>query len=293
MNLPNNLLFKENIVFNNGIEKDNYFIKNVLLGKIITNEIYPIIYESDNIRSIENFNNIINNNSQINKDDLLLISIGVRDLYYCYGKKLLNNYQINILKKIIEYIPDDTFEIQGINFSPYPTKNFQYPKFIDYKFEEIINPYFLNFTVKNKIFKLCFVNKMQLSYHNFENIIDLNFIWDKKIIFNDITVEQFYKDCYKINFTGNLSETFSDLLNCDLYTNPLNDQTRGGKRFIFQSEQLAINLTELLKQCKINNNSIYDIFDAHNKDKKINKDIKICVIKDEKNLDKNDVYFDI
>jgi len=226
---------------------DKLLIKNVLKGKIISSNIYPLIYDNGNYRSIVFYEEVIIDNNKftsLDEENKLQFVIGIRDLYMAYQMGILNDEEIKLLKNIINLIDDDyifNLNINGLDISPYPLKEKNMVRFIsinDIQIDDNIKNYFI---ICDNLYML-YISPHDLSYHNFENIINLN---------NDILsiyIDGFHKhiskeEIYEFKFTH-----YSLYLDKSyLYDIPINNNSRGGKRYIFKSDSLAENITDQLK----------------------------------------------
>ncbi|KAL4494437.1 hypothetical protein ABPG72_019847 [Tetrahymena utriculariae] len=151
-------------------------------------------------------------------------------------------------------ISDDlqSFTLQNIEVSPFPTDSRKIMKLI----ESNLLTKFLdknNFVEVNN-HSVIFVSLDDLSYHNFENILNLDYIFDdakfkletNKLI--DSKVQTF--------LIQGATDTLLSLDKLNYYTLPLNTSQRGGKRLIFHSNQLSFSLTKMINES--------DFFDKKN-----------------------------
>ena len=176
---------------------------------------------------------------------------GIKKLSVACEMGLLTKEEENILVQSSKNI--DLFEniitANNLNISPYPTSIHRLPRLID---EELQN--YETIKIKDKQFTMVFVDPTELSFHNLENIISMEYYFNKmnlkiKISDNSIYLPMQNKlDIFSINLSG--CESLLDLNNDAFYTLPLNGNTRGGKRFIFQSSSLSNNLTKVVNRIK-------------------------------------------
>lgn len=261
-------------------EKDYLMQSNVFNGKIISNFIYPLIYENEcdvpeiNYRSLDFYNKVLNDPTLYTKLSSYYktyFAVGIRDLFVASDMNILTDNEKKILKEIINIIDEDIIicTINGLNVTPYPSASNLMSRYIeDVNFgDPVIEQYF----VKNNLgLTLVFVNPEELSYHNFENIINLDnlFINQKpkqddlcnKVIdgqnisdlYTNFNISEVSKKDDDDIFTFRLEGTTETLLKLDklnLYNLPLNKSSRGGKRFIFMSKTLSKSLYESINKC--------------------------------------------
>ena len=246
---------------NSETKNDKLYLQNVFNRNMITSEIYPIIYnslESDNInygRSIEFYKMFSEDallQNTLEEEQLIRMKIGIRDLMECISFDLSEiDLSIEIVKKCLNNINTNQRELIQIGkylVSPYPTAD-NFLKFhikiddIDLDRLGTYKEYFLK--VKNYI--IGFVAPEDLSYSNFENIINVNEYFETfEIRRKNVEIETFYNDCYKIKMKSNLREHLLKMDEFGLYTVPINKNNRGGLRFIFNSEDLGIKLYNTL-----------------------------------------------
>ncbi|KAL4469922.1 hypothetical protein ABPG72_006562 [Tetrahymena utriculariae] len=145
-------------------------------------------------------------------------------------------------------ISDDlySFTFQNIEVSPFPTKSKKVMKYV----ETNILQKFLDkndFVSASDIYSVIFVNMEDLSYHNFENILNLDYL------FNHVQFKLKSKQTIKTQKLQifDISGSTDILLSLDklnFYTQPLNTSQRGGKRLIFHSNQLSYSLTKMIQK---------------------------------------------
>jgi len=242
--------------------EDYYFFKNVFNRNIITSDVHPLIFDgySNHNQYLSSFKfymkitddiSIYNN---LSDEERLVSKVGLRDLYEAYIKGYLTSEEELIVKNVIKVIPDDSqVNFTGLYLSFYPTqckvvmKNI---KMFKESFDPTLESLFLkglNDNDDDQIDYIAFVDITDISYHNFENMLDLDRYLEKKDLSN-ITSTKISKveniDIYELT----LSDTDNILLSLDnlnLYEKPFNSCSRGGKRFIFKSNKLS----ELLIKC--------------------------------------------
>ncbi len=232
------------------ILNDKFFVKNLFDGSIVSNIFYPIIYEKinnkDNInyyRSLDFYHMRMPIND-LSVDIKTIYFVGLRDLTYS-----INNLKANIcIDDIIPSTAMDDYDviIENIRISPFPSKSNCIIQWLNIK--DKLPSLLENYYILNNDLVMCFVNIYDLSYRNFENIIDLEPYLRDMIFSNDhTTLEILDTDVYKFN----IDRSFLQLINIsklNFMTTPLNSNDRGGKRMIFQSEKLAFTLKSIIEK---------------------------------------------
>ncbi len=95
-----------------------------------------------------------------------------------------------------------------------------------------------------------FIDPQALSFHNFENIINIDSLFEKEKplfethLWNKHPKGELYTFKLKKVSSTNI---LSNLDKCNLYVVPINTSQRGGRRFIFNSTYLGDTLTDLFK----------------------------------------------
>lgn len=253
------------ITFNLPLD-DKYLIANIYHGSIITSDVYPLIYDGEYekphayYRSIPFYTQVIQNSTlydQLTEDNKIYFAIGLRDLYIAYMKNFLDKKTIKLLKSVIKITKDDVIglHINNMKITPYPCNNNLMMQYLDIEIDDVHKQYF----IKNNLgLYMVFINPIDLSYHNFENIIDLNDYTLKYTTINKkITNYLKYPSHDVISFE--IENNLLQIDQLDLYSIPLNKNTRGGKRLIFKSNSLSNKLTNIIKtniikKCKIFSN---------------------------------------
>lgn len=163
-------------------------------------------------------------------------------------------------------------EISGLYHLPYPTKTHCLGRLI-LKIPEIsFKSFFKSIKFSQATYVLAYVDPTQLSYHNLENILLMDYYF-KHSKLDDVVIETqevirdddpedsdeddtpeikpiFNKshgvDIYLTKF-NNLQPIIKELDKPEFYLKPFNQDERGGKRFIFKSLLLSQQLTKLIK----------------------------------------------
>lgn len=96
-------------------------------------------------------------------------------------------------------------------------------------------------------FYILFINPLDLSYHNFENIIDIN---DKFEPIN-LTPKTLFVSKNYIKFEIDSCPCLKNLDIKQFYSDPVNSSQRGGSRFIFRSQDLAQNIENIIRYLNV------------------------------------------
>ena len=133
---------------------------------------------------------------------------------------------IPLISEIIE--DTDIYIIfEGIKLTPFPTKDNFIGKYVEIEIkDEIMEKYFL----KTEKLTLVFADILELSYHNFENIINIDHIFNQEY---EVKNEKKIKKGI-ISFDLTNTKELLDIDKLNLYTVPLNKNSRGGHRMIFK-----------------------------------------------------------
>ncbi|KAL4470498.1 hypothetical protein ABPG74_012109 [Tetrahymena malaccensis] len=143
-------------------------------------------------------------------------------------------------------ISDDLqcFILQNIDVSPFPTESRKIMKFI--KTDLLTKFLDKNNFIEVNNYSVIFVSIDDLSYHNFENILNL----DEH--FNDVKFQlknkRLIEKQVQIFLIQGSTDTLLSLDKLNYYTVPLNASQRGGKRLIFHSNQLSFSLTKMINE---------------------------------------------
>ena len=149
----------------------------------------------------------------------------------------------------------------GIGISFFPThsqKLHRYLQDLPSSLDENSKIYFAQTKLKGTF--VVFVDPEELSYHNFENILPIDCVFERnqkksedgnssQLVFSLSGKKTFEKKDGVVSFT--LSGSTDSLLGLDelnLYNPVLNEQSRGGKRFIFQSSLLSKALSKAVRE---------------------------------------------
>jgi len=249
------------ITVEQSLADDTYMLSNVFKGQIISPHIYPLIFDSKceseeiSLRSLEFYREVKENKEKFEKLSLTQrfnFMIGVRDLFVASCRGLLTEEENGLLKAMTNLIDSNDKDIikktiQNLSVTPYPTLQNKMVKFVPCNSQAMIDEYF----IRNELgLFMVFVDPGQLSYHNFENIINLDSLFTK--CQDNFIIQNFKKIEGGDVYTFDMKDASSILLSLDkynLYAPPFNQLSRGGQRFIFSSEKLSDSLTNTLKEC--------------------------------------------
>ena len=144
--------------------------------------------------------------------------------------------------------------INGLTLSSHPSAEHIMIKYFDnIEFDdEFIGQYY---AINSSNMYIAFVNPTELSYHNLENILNLDLNFQKNNLNYSINSISKYEnmDVYKFDLLGS-TDILLKLDELKLYTTPFNNDFRGGKRFIFSSKILANKLTSIIKLSDFSSN---------------------------------------
>jgi len=251
---------RDKISVDPALTDDILMLQNVFEAKIISSTIYPLIFETMcpsipqiSLRSLEFYKQLHQDPTlypKLSSEEKSHFLVGIRDLFVASCRNLLSEEEKELVKSMVDLIDpfdDDpdivTKKVVNLDVTPYPTSKNKMVKFIDISTEEtLLDECF----IRNELnLLICFVDPQDLSYHNFENIINLDSLFDENYDRFKITNMQKYKnaDVFTFDMTDK-SGMLKSLDQCGLYTQPLNKMSRGGQRFIFSSEILSKNLSE-------------------------------------------------
>ncbi|KAK0754478.1 hypothetical protein B0T18DRAFT_37658 [Schizothecium vesticola] len=196
-----------------------------------------------------------------------IVSLAVRDLYLAAMAGSLDPAEQELLKRVVDIVDDSLevgcVEVDGMTLSFYPSAAFKTVKFVedlDTKARDRpeIVPFFAQVLDTPKLFAV-FVDPIELSFHNFENIVPLD-RWLEAQLSRTSSTEKAMDLCltniepvrpstdiWTLMLGGDDAPILKRLAALDLYTAPLNKASRGGERFIFSSSLLSKALTSTIK----------------------------------------------
>lgn len=275
---------------------DMLYIQNVIEGNIISNKMYPIIYRTTNPddinygRSIGFLNEFAKNKtllSTLTYEQVKRLKVGLRDIVQCVSEsnQYLLTFQITMetINGCIKNLNTDESELLNVG------------KYIVSSTPSIDNCIKYNFVLNdiesNESLLECygspycigFVAPEDVSYANFENIIHIDEYFNGdangfNLLINDTIMTneannyvQLFDDCMMFKTKTNLAIHLLEMNNFGLYTVPINKNSRGGLRFIFNSPTLAQMFEIIVRQhlspdlltnfVKVNNVFRYNKFD--------------------------------
>jgi len=243
------------------LSDDLLMLQNAFEGKIISSHIYPLIYDSKceikeiSLRSLEFYREVKQNYNKfynLSPNEKLYFMIGLRDLFVASSRDLLNEEENELLSTILDPMDPERVEIieKNVDFlwgTPFPTPKNKIAKFVSSNTETDVDRFF----IRNELgLLLIFVDPGDLSYHNFENIINLDSLFTD--IQENFSIYNFkrFSDSKEV-YSFDLRDEASILLSLDkygFYTPPFNKLSRGGQRFIFSSQRLSQSLTIAIKR---------------------------------------------
>lgn len=240
---------------------DKIFLNAVIKGVTPSSKIYPLIYDDPFFekRSLAFL-------KSCSDEDLKDISarLAIRDLFLAsyFGLTTFedNALLVNVVNRI-DKIDEISHQIDNLTITFHPTISHKAMRFVKSEFlPKNLSDFFVDFGDDCK-FKLAFVDPSELSYHNFENILDFDstILKDVKLeefgqqltlisssCSDDLSIFKHYFDpyCDRTNYRNFIS-TLKNFDKLEMWNAPFNKNQRGGKRFIFGSPRLA----QILENC--------------------------------------------
>lgn len=263
---------------------DTLYVKNINSGQIPTNQIYPFVFDvvdkdfGEIYYKSQSFYKIlvecINNNISspaIPPQYLVSFLVGIRDAFIASELHMFNFVQKNtaiIVMKSLEYVIGH-IATNFITVSPYPTKTHTLLRFMELSSEDL-REFDVYYAIHPKGYRYVFVDPVELSYHNFDPILDFSTVLrldDMSMDFYDRTHDCIKKNCgSKINRNGykysihdvypwikrfkidnDLNDRLLQIDSWNLYSSMLNTLSRGGKRLLFKSDDLAQILEKIVR----------------------------------------------
>ncbi|CEL04085.1 hypothetical protein ASPCAL05217 [Aspergillus calidoustus] len=250
-------------------------IRDILSGYAIGGAISPLIFEHASeddgesvwFRSLPYFEGLIADGAagkqryrDLSQNRKWIVAAGVRDLYLAAWKGHADEREQRILHGMVEVIgqPIETASIDGMQVSCCPSASHKVLKFIenlDQKIDVLSVVFFAQILETPRLFAV-FVDPLELSYHNFENIVPLD-RWmeahggNLELSFTPPKRPSFLHDILTCELDGESVSLLKELSSLDLYTQPLNKEARGGQRFIFHSALLSKALTSAIRNSGI------------------------------------------
>lgn len=247
-------------------------IADIISGKRVSGQVHPLIFEaatddddeSIRLRSLSFYEELLVDVGKgretylsLSNDMKRIVGVGVRDLYLAAWRRLADDREKRILDGMVQVINGsaESTRIGGMDVSFCPSGGFRVLKFIENLDQQVaaeLTPFFAQISESPRLF-VAFVDPIELSYHNFENIVPLD-RWiegrSKEELEFSLTVPQRLKsdrEVFAFEIHGRMNGLMKELASLDLYTSPLNKGTRGGERFIFHSALLSQALSEAVR----------------------------------------------
>ena len=264
---------------------DRLLVRNVIHGTILSARVYPLIFDEEGtadepmvrLRSLGFFRRLLADKERgvemyagLSDEEKVIVAVGVRDLYLASERGLSSEEEIGLLRGMMGMLDETVgcIEAMGMNISFHPSGNFTAMKLLDLDLvdEEGLlgpdwSPLFAQVMEATRLV-VAFVDPVELSYHNMENIVPLDRWVECKLrpgrdggegellaSLGDARQIQAGREVWTCKLQG---ATTCDLLKQlsalnDLYTAPPNKVSRGGERFIFHSALLSKTLTEAVR----------------------------------------------
>lgn len=253
--------------------KDEELVRTLVRGTALTSRLHPLIFETSNekdsdlihLRSLPYLEQLQQGQDRraeyrnLSTAQKRIVGVGVRDIFLAGNALEDSKSMLDRLAPVLDDGAGSTI-VQSMTISFYPTSRFRVLKFIedlDNILENEWAPFFAQVMVTPKLFAV-FVDPVELSFHNFENIIPLDKWLETRLNDGskpsklDLTLPSIAalgeRGIFTCKLGGDSTGVLQQLSALDLYVKPLNKETRGGERFIFHSALLSSALTEALQQ---------------------------------------------
>lgn len=232
---------------------DKFYMQNLFNGSLISNMVCPIIYDVvpdlSNInyyRSLDYYQNY-NSFDTLTDKERLIYFVGLRDLVFAVAELTVEINIDNIISN--NTLSDYDIIIENVRISPFPSKSNSIVQWLDIR-DQLPN-LIVDYYIINNGLIMCFVNMYDLSYRNFENIIDFNSYFANVNLNNNYDrFESPDTDVYRFRIDQSFLQ-LTEISNLNFLTTPLNSNDRGGKRLIFHSEKLASVLTSVIDKIEL------------------------------------------
>ncbi|MDF1662485.1 MAG: hypothetical protein P1V97_11980 [Planctomycetota bacterium] len=181
--------------------------------------------------------------------------LGLRDLYFQYSEATLSEETKTLFHQVIDICLDPpNLEEAGLSFTFCPSKRFKALRFIDEKhIPRDWRPLFKHSSKQCPEFVAAFVDPEEFHFRSFENILPLDKLFDKAN--PSLSLSNFIEHksspkilSLKVDLHSELKTRLQSLDSLDLYTKPLNSQSRGGQRLIFHSAFLSECLSQAISK---------------------------------------------
>lgn len=277
----------DKVVLNDEFIDDKLYIDNVKSGKIISNMLYPIVYNHLEVASGATYYKsfsfyqlwldeiVLNKKPPLRVPPQYLASflIGIRDVFIASENKMLTNEQQQIAISVIKSLDHTDCHIATdfITISPFPTRSHSLLRFMELSDLGELDQYY---AVHHKHeYRYIFVDPTELSFHNFDHILDFNTILKLKPTMVDnpdrLTKSIAMREIKIFKISEELNQSLLEINLWDLYPSssaPSSNSSRGGKRLLFKSDELARLLEVIVKPvAKLNKfHSINNVFRYNN-----------------------------
>lgn len=237
---------------------DNLLVANLCKRKIFSSIVYPLIFDQENHEimhcSMPFYTKTVSNPTlfeSLTEEQKIAFCVGVRDLFIADQRNLLSNEESKLITSLVTII--DNFEplsvtINGVEVNPYPTRSKKLARYVETEFFKDCGETGKYFASLDKLsYNLVFMNPQDLSFHNFENIINLNIspIFEgTQCEFTKVTKHPKLDIFQGTIQSKNLEQAFKLLDDLNIYSAPFNSTARGGRRFIFDCKNLTNVLDE-------------------------------------------------
>ncbi|KAK0619134.1 hypothetical protein B0T14DRAFT_431049 [Immersiella caudata] len=259
---------------------DAALMQGLLDGSSIehASKLHPLIFDSASgpdsraLRSLPFFQRLASDDESArteykgwNFDKKRIVALGVRDLYLAAMTGLLDDDEKRLLAQLVDIVDKpsagECAVIEGMTLRFHPSKTFKMVKFIedlDAKLDSKWGPYFAQVLDAPRLYAV-FVDPVELSFHNFENIVPLDQWMETKLSTEpelslelaDVQNAQPGPDVWTAKLQGSITPLLKELSALDLFVVPLNKGARGGERFIFHSTILSKAFTEAISSSGI------------------------------------------
>jgi hypothetical protein len=182
----------------------------------------------------------------------LASAIGLRDLYFlarAHPEELEHAEQVKALAAL--FPARGQFELDGLELSFHPTQAHKSLRFIE---QRLVPPIWRRFFARpcEQMPELMavFADPQEFHYRTFENIVPLDRLFDPvSLSLQPQEDGEFIGELFTLRLDANeeTRATLNQLDALDLYLPPLNEASRGGKRFIFHCARLADELKRALE----------------------------------------------
>eukprot|EP00928_Gymnodinium_smaydae_P043688 TRINITY_DN29226_c0_g1_i1.p1 TRINITY_DN29226_c0_g1~~TRINITY_DN29226_c0_g1_i1.p1 ORF type:complete len:619 (-),score=103.13 TRINITY_DN29226_c0_g1_i1:491-2317(-) len=246
--------------------QDRLFVQNLVIGNIVTGRLYPLIFdcgdrEASRWRSLQFFRELLANPpgyQSLTRRQQEIVGVGVRDLFFAGSLNLLTEEESSLFRSMVDIVDDTPFGTLscGFAFTFHPTKTHKVLRFSD-ELRGSLQEESLGLFVEagsssgQSPVHAVFINAQELSYHNFENLLPLDRALapsaQMQFQFQDVRQPVESMDLVVATLGGDSCSLLRELDGMQFYNKPLNDSSRGGVRFVFQSSRLSQALREAVR----------------------------------------------